>query len=134
MGRWFRRRDKDRKKGREERPASPPEEVPASEPVGAGLPRPSTEIPAAESQPEPTVLLAPAEDVAAGFKPAVATPIEEAAAESATEAGEPRRRRFRRLRERLGCTLEALSGGLDRLLKGRRQVDAQNSWMIWKNY
>ncbi|MGA9458200.1 MAG: signal recognition particle-docking protein FtsY, partial [Desulfobaccales bacterium] len=55
----------------------------------------------------------------------VATPIEEPAEEPETEVGEPRRRRFHRLRERLGRTREALSGGLDRLLKGRRQVDAQ---------
>jgi len=108
MGRWFRRQDKDRKKGREESEAPPPEEVPALESGGTG-----------SSPPEL------AEDVAAGFKPAVATPIEEAAEEPEAEGEEPRRGRFRRLRERLGRTREALSGGLDRLLKERRQVDAQ---------
>ncbi|MGB7912153.1 MAG: hypothetical protein WCF59_07995, partial [Desulfobaccales bacterium] len=91
MGRWFRRQDKDRKKGREESEAPPPEEVPALESGGAG-----------SSPPEP------AEDVAAGFKPAVATPIEEAAEEPEAEGEEPHRGRFRRLRERLGRTREAL--------------------------
>ena len=105
MGRWFRRKDKDRKKGLEESEAPPPEEVPASEPVGAGSP-----------PPEPELLPEAAEEVVAGFKPAATTPI---------EAAESRRGRFRRLRERLGRTREALAGGLDRLLQGRRQVDAQ---------
>jgi fused signal recognition particle receptor len=105
MGRWFRRKDKDRKKGLEESEATPPEEVPASEPVGAGSP-----------PPEPELLPEAAEEVVAGFKPAATTPI---------EAAESRRGRFRRLRERLGRTREALAGGLDRLLQGRRQVDAQ---------
>ncbi|MGA7562450.1 MAG: signal recognition particle-docking protein FtsY [Desulfobaccales bacterium] len=108
MGRWFRRQDKDRKKGREENEAPPPQEVPALESVGAG--------------PSPPEL---AEDVAADFKPTATMPIEEGAAEPEAEGKEPHRGRFRRLRERLGRTREALSGGLDRLLKGRRQVDAQ---------
>ncbi len=60
----------------------------------------------------------------AGFKPAATTPIE-TAEEYEGEAAESRQGRFRRLRERLGRTREALAGGLDRLLKGRRQVDAQ---------
>ncbi|MGA8573806.1 MAG: signal recognition particle-docking protein FtsY [Desulfobaccales bacterium] len=114
MGRWFRRQDKDRKKGQEENEAPPPAEVPALESGGAG-----------PSPPEPEFLPEAPEEAAAGFKPAVATPIEEPAEEPETEVGEPRRRRFHRLRERLGRTREALSGGLDRLLKGRRQVDAQ---------
>lgn len=105
MGRWFRRQDKDRKKGLEESEAPPPEEVPASEPVGVGSPPPESEL-----------LPEAAEEVVAGFKPAATTPI---------EAAESRRSRFRRLRERLGRTREALAGGLDRLLQGRRQVDAQ---------
>ena len=105
MRRWFRRKDKDRKKDRDEGLAPPPEEVPASEPVGAGSP-----------PPEPELLPEAAEEVVAGFKPAATTPIESA---------ESRRGRFRRLRERLGRTREALAGGLDRLLQGRRQVDAQ---------
>ena len=105
MGRWFRRQGQDRKKGREESEAPPPEEVLLSEPAGAGLPLP-----------EPEFLAEAAEEVVAGFKPATTTPI---------EAAESRLGRFRRLRERLGRTREALAGGLDRLLKGRRQVDAQ---------
>jgi len=113
MGRWFRRKDKDGEKGRDEGLAPLPEEVPASEPVGAGSP-PS----------EPELLPEAAEEVVAGFKPATTTPIE-AAEEYEAEAAESRRGRFRRLWERLGCTREALAGGLDHLLQGRRQVDAQ---------
>ena len=105
MGRWFRRKDKDRKKGLEESEAPPPAEIPASEPAGAGSP-----------PPEPELLPEAPEEVEAGFKPAATTPI---------EAAESRGSRFRRLRERLGRTREALAGGLDRLLQGRRQVDAQ---------
>ena len=36
-----------------------------------------------------------------------------------------RRKRFRRLRERLERTREALSGGLERVFKGRKVVDAE---------
>ncbi len=113
MGRWFRRKDKNGEKGRDEGLAPLPEEVPASEPVGAGSPLP-----------EPELLPEAAEEVVAGFKPATTTPIE-AAEEYEAEAAESRRGRFRRLWERLGRTREALAGGLDHLLQGRRQVDAQ---------
>ena len=48
----------------------------------------------------------------------------EAAEEHGEEALEPRRGMFRRLRERLSRTRETLAGGLDRLLNGRKEVDA----------
>ncbi len=113
MGRWFRRQDRDRKKGSEESEAPAPEEVPALKSGGAG-----------SSPPEPEFPPEAAEEAAAGFEPGATTPGE-AAEEPEAEAGEPRQGRFRRLRERLGRTREALAGGLDRLLKGRQQVDAQ---------
>jgi fused signal recognition particle receptor len=52
------------------------------------------------------------------------------ATEDLDETGEvsaeaERRGMFRRLRERLGRTREALSGGLDRLFRGRKVVDAE---------
>ena len=52
------------------------------------------------------------------------------AVEGLVETGEvpeeaERRGMFRRLRERLGRTREALSGGLDRLFRGRKVVDAE---------
>jgi fused signal recognition particle receptor len=52
------------------------------------------------------------------------------AVEDLEETGEvpteaERRGMFRRLRERLGRTREALSGGLDRLFRGRKVVDAE---------
>ena len=51
-----------------------------------------------------------------------ATDLEEAG-EVPAEAG--RRGMFRRLRERLSRTREALSGGLDRMFRGRKVVDAE---------
>ncbi|MEW6388390.1 MAG: signal recognition particle-docking protein FtsY [Thermodesulfobacteriota bacterium] len=49
---------------------------------------------------------------------------ESAGEESAPEALEAKKGLFRRFRESLGRTREALAGGLDRLFAGRRQVDA----------
>ncbi len=40
-------------------------------------------------------------------------------------AVEPRKRRFRRFRERLGRTRKSLAGGLERVFLGRREVDAE---------
>ncbi len=127
MGRWFRRQDQDRKKGREESEAPPPEGVLLSEPAGVGSPRPHAEISANKSQPEsspepgsPAAL--PEEVPTESPSSELAAPEEE---QAEAEAAESRKGRFHRLRERLGRTREALAGGLDRLLKGRRQVDAQ---------
>jgi fused signal recognition particle receptor len=83
------------------------EEPPEEEAVGAGAPRPEVEL-LPEAPPEE--LQAPEE--------------QEEAAEAAAEAEEPRRGMFRRLRERLSRTRETLAGGLDRLLRGRKEVDA----------
>ena len=57
---------------------------------------------------------------------AVEAPEEEveAAEPKGEESSEPRKGMFRRLRERLGRTRETLAGGLDRLLRGRKEVDA----------
>jgi fused signal recognition particle receptor len=82
---------------------------------------------AAPPQPEPSP--EPGSPAALPEEVPAAAPSSELAAlaeeQAAAEGQEPRRGRFRRLRERLGRTREALAGGLDRLLKGRRQVDAQ---------
>jgi len=116
MGRWFRRQGQDRKKGREESEAPPPPEVPASEEISVNEPQP-------EPSPEPGSPAALPEEIPTeSLSWELAAPEEEPAA---AEGQEPRQGRFRRLRERLGRTREALAGGLDRLLKGRRQVDAQ---------
>ncbi len=89
-------------------PEAPPETSPAlpeaeigpetGGPVGAGLPRPCEEF----------------------------SPGEAVSGEMLEEEGPEAERRgmFRRLRERLGRTREALSGGLDRLVHGRKEVDA----------
>ncbi len=114
MGRWFRRKDE----GREESPAPPPGEVPVSEPVGAGSPRPDEETPPKEFQPEPSV--------GSEIPPESSAPEIEAAEGEAAEAKalELRGGMFRRLRERLSRTRETLAGGLDRLFAGRKEVDA----------
>lgn len=113
----------------------PPEEVipppaPSAEtfenmdaPVGAGLPRPYQEFPPPETAEEVEPFLSyeeiPATEAAQEEKEAAGAEEEEAA-----EPLEPRKGLFRRFRERLSRTREALSGGLDRLLLGRKQVDA----------
>jgi fused signal recognition particle receptor len=61
------------------------------------------------------------EPEAAGEAPEAGLEAEE---EHGEELLEPRRGMFRRLRERLGRTRETLAGGLDRLLHGRKEVDA----------
>jgi len=96
MRRWFRRREKD-----QERPL---EESQAGEAEAGG------EVPAPEESPE----VSP--------QPAEASAAPETAPAEAPE--EDRQGLFRRFRERLSRTREALSDGLDRLLKGRREIDA----------
>ena len=99
-----------------EAPPAPPPEAPLSlepETVPAIPPLPETEPPAASPEPPE------AEEVP-----------EILAAEAQEETGEvpaaaERRGMFRRLRERLGRTREALSGGMDRLFRGRKVVDAE---------
>jgi fused signal recognition particle receptor len=134
MGRWFRRQDKDRKKARQESPAPS---------VGAGSPHPCEETPPREFQPEEAAEsarpIAFPEKIPPEISEAVGTglpcpdpevppesiaPDIETVEKEAAEAAEPRRGRFRRLRERLGRTRETLAGGLDRLLRGRKEVDA----------
>jgi fused signal recognition particle receptor len=98
-------------------PASLPEPSPPPEPE----PEPPPAIPAV---PEPEIDAAPPEpwqETAAPVLPA---------AEDLEETGEVpedavRRGMFRRLRERLSRTRDALSGGLDRLFRGRKVVDAE---------
>jgi fused signal recognition particle receptor len=97
-------------------PETPPEPPPPSEPGTA----PAT-IPTA---PETGPVATPQE-----LPEAEATP-EILAAEDLEETGEvpaeaERRGMFRRLRERLSRTRETLSGGLDRMFRGRKVVDAE---------
>ena len=101
--------------GVEPPPAPPPEPPPPPEPETApAIPTAPETEPAATPQepPEPE-----------------ATP-EILAVEDLEETGEvpaeaERRGMFRRLRERLSRTREALSGGIDRLFRGRKVVDAE---------
>ena len=117
--------------------AAPPalEEVAAeSEAVGVEPPP----APPLEPPPPPEPETAPAIPTAPETEPA-ATPQEPPEAEATPEilavedleetgevpAEAERRGMFRRLRERLSRTREALSGGLDRLFRGRKVVDAE---------
>jgi len=125
MGRWFRRKDKDRK-DRSGPPGvleGPTAAGQVPEPVTGEGERPPRDLALEPPEAEPPLTSHP--DLA----PEASPPSSETAAleevEAEAEGGEPRRGRFRRLRERLGRTREALAGGMDRLLKGRRQVDAQ---------
>ena len=139
MRRWFRRKGKEEEKYGENGAAPLVEETePSSEVAGEEASPVAAEELAAESEavgvePPP----APAIPITAG--PESATPPGEAGPEEAglvlpeaedlEDPGEVpeavRRKRFRRLRERLGRTREALSGGLERLFAGRKVVDAE---------
>lgn len=101
-----------------EAPAAPPPELspppePETEPAIPAATVLVTEPPAAPQEP-----------------PELEVPPEILALEDLEETGEvpaeaERRGMFRRLRERLSRTREALSGGLDRLFRGRKVVDAE---------
>ncbi len=109
------------------RKAKPAAGTPEAESVGAVLEPPSPEAPLPASCAEALVLQQAAREEAAAQEPvggeSEAPPALESPAES-EEAAEPRKGMFRRLRERLSRTRESLSGGLDRLLRGRKEVDA----------
>jgi fused signal recognition particle receptor len=96
--------------------------------------------PAPQPEPPPPEEPEPAPDLAAASEPESAAPLPEAGTEAAApvlpeaedleETGEvpeaaARQGMFRRLRERLTRTREALGGGLDRLFRGRKVVDAE---------
>ncbi len=134
MRRWFRRKGKEEEK-REEAAAAPlaPETepgleaeeldfspAPPTEPASPPLPETPETIPPA---PEPEAAATPLE----GWDEETAPEFPEAGdLEAAGEAAEVvRQKRFRRLRERLKRTRETLSGGLDRLFRGRKVVDAE---------
>ena len=98
-------------------------------PAPAPLPEPP---PPPEPEPAPAIPAAPEPESAA---PLPEVSMEEAAPglpepEDLEETGEvpeaaARRSMFRRLRERLSRTRDALGGGLDRLFRGRKVVDAE---------
>jgi len=125
MGRWFRRKNKDRKKDHSGPPAVLEGQTAAGqvpEPAAGEAERPPRDLALEPPEAEPPLTSSP--DLAPEASPPSETAtLEEVEGEA--EGWEPRRGRFRRLRERLGRTREALAGGLERLLKGRRQVDAQ---------
>jgi fused signal recognition particle receptor len=101
MRRWFRRH-------KEEEPQPEPASPPPAEDAAAGEP----EAAAPEAAPAPEI-------PAAAFEPDAEGPDT-----VSVEEAEPRRGLFRRFRERLSRSREALAGGLDRVFAGRREVDA----------
>ena len=86
-------------------------------------PEPETP-PAIPPAPETGPTATPDEPPEAEATPEILTvkPLEET---GEVPAGAERRGMFRRLRERLSRTREALSGGMDRLFRGRKVVDAE---------
>jgi fused signal recognition particle receptor len=139
MRRWFRRKGKEKEKYGENGAAPLVEETePSSEVAGEEASPVAAEELAAESEAvgvEPP----PAPAIPTTAVPESATPPWEAGQEEAglvlpeaedlEDPGEVpeavRRKRFRRLRERLQRTREALSGRLERLFAGRNVVDAE---------
>jgi len=124
MRRWFRRKGGKQEKGEKTEALSPEEtdlETESREVSTAGAPETAGEegIPSA-STPEPPEELAQGEHPAPAMGEADGEELEKAGG----EAPEARRGLFRHLRERLQRTREALSGGLDRIFRGRKVVDA----------
>jgi fused signal recognition particle receptor len=133
MRRWFRRKGKDKDRDGENGAAPLVEETESSPEAAASeadfleptpLPPEPDTAPAIPTAPEPGGEAPPQASGREETTPA--TP----AAEDLEEIGEvpeeaERRGMFRRLRERLGRTREALSGGMDRLFRGRKVVDAE---------
>jgi fused signal recognition particle receptor len=117
MRRWFRRQEKNREKQLEEEESlTPPkaEATPEEEPR-EGLP---AEVEAAISGQG-------MEDQEGGSLEAQSSEAPEAeAGEEIAPGAEARKGLLRRFRQRLTRTREALAGGLDRLLAGRKEVDA----------
>jgi fused signal recognition particle receptor len=103
MRRWFRRHK---------------EEEPQAEPAS---PPPAEAAAAAESEPEAA---APEAAPAVEIPDAAPEPAPAAPDPVSPEEAEPRKGLFRRFRERLSRSREALAGGLDRVFAGRREVDA----------
>lgn len=113
MGRWFRRKKtRQAEPGKEEELTLPPAGPPA-EPDLPESPAPTPGF-AAQGGPEAGPVPEPPMPEMVSPEPTTGEPEEEA-----------RRGLFRRFRERLGRTRQALSGGLERLFLGRRELDAQ---------
>ena len=78
-----------------------------------------------EPPPDESAAAGDAEELSAAPEAAQETEIPGAASElAAAEEAEPRKGLFRRFRERLSRSREAISGGLDRVFAGRKEVDA----------
>jgi len=141
MRRWFRRKGKEKEKYGENGAAPLVEETePSSEVAGEEESPVAAEELAAESESEAVgVEPPPAPAIPTTAVPESATPPWEAGQEEAgpvlpeaEELEDPeevpevvRRKRFRRLREGLQRTREALSGRLEQLFAGRKVVDAE---------
>ncbi|MDD3581904.1 MAG: signal recognition particle-docking protein FtsY [Desulfobacca sp.] len=109
---WFRR-----KKVHPVSPEAGPEPEPRSEITEPTVPEASAQLPA-EAISEPAVV--------SPLEPEPEPLISEAETEAAVETTAPDKKGvFRRLRDRLGRTREALAHGLDRLFLGKKVIDAE---------
>jgi fused signal recognition particle receptor len=117
MRRWFRRQGKEQEKGEEEEALL---SEAAAEDTAPGEASPAEGDLPPEFPPQPK--LPPESETPEAMPPDL--PEEQDLEVTATPDAE-RRGRFRRLRARLSRTREALSGGLDRLVRGRKVVDAE---------
>jgi fused signal recognition particle receptor len=111
MRRWFRRKEKDQERSLEEKEAGFAGEFGIDSEA-------SPELETSPPGPSP-------DEVAAPPTSETTPPITESEEEEPPGAvPEAKKGLFRRFRESLGRTREALAGGLDRLFAGRQQVDA----------
>ena len=131
MRRWFRRKGQEKDRDGENGVTPLVEEAESSSEAAEDLaatleadraPKPETP-PASLTAPEP------GEEAPTQAPGREETAPASMAAEDREDTGEGpeavRQKRFRRLRERLSRTREALSGGLDRIFRGRKVVDAE---------
>jgi len=128
MSAWFKRKKEKKKREREEAPEPLPQErseedtLPEEEPPEADAVSDLAEESAAEPEPLPA-------ETEAEVVPEVEAALPEAEVledeETADVPEEVKRRRglFRRLRERLGKTREAMASRLDRLFLGKKVID-----------
>ncbi len=117
MSAWFRRKKDKKKQKPEETPEIPPQEI-AEEDI---LPEVQPEL---EARQELAETAEPLSEPPADQEPEPAA-AEEDEDEAAPEEVRKRRGLFRRLRERLGRTREAMASRLDRLFLGKKVIDEE---------
>ncbi len=125
MRRWFRRKEREQEKSGapDETEANLPPEIEPEEPPATVAAPPEPELPP-EADFAETTLVPPETGVTEAISPEPGREIPPPLGEGMGAPASDRHGMFRRLRDRLSRTREALSGGLDRIIKGRKEVDA----------